>query len=115
MRVVDKGWGCEKIWADEPTYCGKELVFNAGGKCSMHFHSKKDETWFVRSGRFMVRWIDTETAKVSTKELTAGDVWHNPPLMPHQLICREAGTVSEVSTYDDPKDNHRVMPGDGQI
>jgi hypothetical protein len=34
--------------------------------------------------------------------------------MPHQLICIEAGTVSEVSTYDDPKDNHRVMPGDGQ-
>jgi uncharacterized RmlC-like cupin family protein len=81
----------------------------------MHFHSTKDETWMVRSGAFQVRWIDTKTAKVSTKELTVGDVWHNPPLMPHQLICREAGTVSEVSTYDDPKDNHRVMPGDGQI
>ncbi len=81
----------------------------------MHFHSKKDETWMVRSGAFQVRWIDTETAKISTMSLIPGAVWRNPPLMPHQLICIEAGTVSEVSTYDDPKDNHRVMPGDGQL
>ena len=115
MRVVEKGWGHELIWAEELMYCGKELVFKAGGKCSMHFHSKKDETWFVRSGRFTVVWIDTKTAKDHTQNLGPGDLWHNPPLMPHQLICREAGTVSEVSTYDDPDDNHRVMPGDGQI
>jgi hypothetical protein len=30
------------------------------------------------------------------------------------LICLEAGTVSEVSTHDDPNDNYRVLPGDGQ-
>ena len=114
MRVVEKGWGHELIWADEGAYCGKDLVFKTGGRCSMHFHSKKDETWMVRSGAFQVRWIDTETAKVSTMSLIPGAVWRNPPLMPHQLICIEAGTVSEVSTYDDPRDNHRVMPGDGQ-
>ena len=113
MRV-EKGWGHELIWADEDAYCGKDLVFKTGGRCSMHFHSKKDETWFVRSGRFTVLWIDTKTATVHTQNLGPGDLWHNPPLMPHQLICREAGTVSEVSTYDDPRDNHRVMPGDGQ-
>jgi len=34
--------------------------------------------------------------------------------VPHQLICIEAGTVVEVSTYDDPDDNYRVIPGDSQ-
>lgn len=48
------------------------------------------------------------------QELDAGAVWHNPPLLPHQLICIEAGTVIEVSTADSVEDNYRVIPGDSQ-
>lgn len=114
MRVVKKGWGCEEIWADEPGYCGKNMVFDTGKRFSMHFHRTKDETWFVQSGVFTLRWIDTETARVHEQALTTGQTWRNPPLLPHQLICLEAGTVVEVSTYDDPKDNYRVLPGDSQ-
>ena len=43
-----------------------------------------------------------------------GDIWHNPPLHPHQLICTESGTVVEVSTADSVEDNYRVLPGDSQ-
>jgi hypothetical protein len=46
--------------------------------------------------------------------LMPGAIWHNPRFSPHQLICLEEGTVSEVSTHDDPNDNYRVLPGDGQ-
>ena len=36
-------------------------------------------------------------------------------LMPNQLICTtDTGSVTEVSTMDDPDDNYRVIPGDGQ-
>jgi uncharacterized RmlC-like cupin family protein len=80
----------------------------------MHFHAKKDETWFVRSGAFEVRWIETQKAKLDTMTLMPGAVWRNPRFMPHQLICLEEGTVSEVSTHDDANDNYRVLPGDGQ-
>ena len=114
MRVVEKGWGHELIWSDEDEYCGKDLVFKKGGRCSMHFHAKKTETWMVRSGAFEVRWIETKTATIKTMSLMPGAVWHNPRFSPHQLICLEAGTVSEVSTHDDPTDNYRVLPGDGQ-
>ena len=31
----------------------------------MHFHREKDETWFVNSGRFIVKWIDTTTASTA--------------------------------------------------
>jgi mannose-6-phosphate isomerase-like protein (cupin superfamily) len=111
---VKKGWGHELIWATNDLYCGKMLEFNSGAKFSMHFHAVKDETWYVLSGKFIVRWIDTETAKQTECELNVGDVWRNKPLMPHQVICLEKGTIIEVSTPDSAEDNYRVLPGDSQ-
>ena len=114
--VVPKGWGYELIWASNDKYCGKIMFFEkANAKFSMHFHREKDETWFVNSGRFKVRWIDTKTAVLYEKNLKEGDVWHNPPLQPHQLIClQEGSSITEVSTADSVEDNYRVAPGDSQ-
>lgn len=114
MRIVEKGWGREEIWADEPGYCGKNMVFEEGKRFSMHFHRTKDETWLVQSGQFMLIWIDTENARKHTRRLRPGDTRRNAPLVPHQLICLQAGTVVEVSTHDDPADNYRVERGDSQ-
>jgi len=111
---VPKGWGQENIWATNDKYCGKLLEFNEGAKFSMHFHAEKDETWYVLSGQFIVKCIDTVTASTYEKQLTTGDVWHNPPLLPHQLICQSAGTIIEVSTPDSVEDNYRVGKGDSQ-
>lgn len=111
---VTKGWGHEDIWATTDKYCGKFLHFQTGKKFSMHFHAIKEETWYVISGRFEVIVIDTKTAARAVYELKIGDVWHNPPLLPHQLKCLEAGTILEVSTPDSVEDNHRVEPGDSQ-
>jgi mannose-6-phosphate isomerase-like protein (cupin superfamily) len=111
---VEKGWGSEKIWVSNDQYCSKFLNFNQGAKFSMHFHRHKDETWYVIQGNFEVRYIDTTNAEQHVKTLTVGDVWHNPPLMPHQLICLEAGTILEVSTPDSVEDNYRVFKGDSQ-
>jgi mannose-6-phosphate isomerase-like protein (cupin superfamily) len=111
---VDKGWGHELIWATNDKYCGKLMHFKGGKKFSMHFHSVKDETWLVLSGKFMVEWIDTKDAKTYTKMLEKNSVWHNEPLLPHRLICLEEGDIIEVSTPDSVEDNYRVMPGDSQ-
>lgn len=111
---VKKGWGHEEIWATNDKYCGKMMHFNKGAKFSMHFHAVKDETWYVLSGHFIVKWINTNNAEPHSKELKSGDVWHNPPLMPHQLICYEEGTIIEVSTPDSVEDNYRVGKGDSQ-
>jgi len=111
---VTKGWGHELIWCSNDKYCGKMMVFNKNAKFSMHFHSEKDETWHVLSGKFVVRYIDTKDASQHEKELNPGDSWHNPPLFPHQVICLEEGTIIEVSTPDSVEDNYRVLPGDSQ-
>ena len=112
--IVAKGWGHENIWCSNDKYCGKMLTFNEGARFSMHFHREKDETWFVLDGKFTVTIIDTKDASRSTMELNAGDTWHNPPLLPHQLSCVEAGTIIEVSTPDSVEDNYRVEAGDSQ-
>ena len=112
--LVPKGWGSEFIFATNDKYCGKFLNFETGAKFSMHFHAVKDETWYVQSGKFIVQYIDTTNAEVKDKYLEVGDTWHNPPLLPHRLICVEKGSIIEVSTPDSVEDNYRVMAGDSQ-
>jgi quercetin dioxygenase-like cupin family protein len=111
---VEKGWGSELIWATTDKYCGKLMNFNTGAKFSMHFHAEKEESWYVLSGKFIVKIIDPKNANVYDHELNAGDTWHNFPLLPHQLICVEEGTIIEVSMPDSVEDNYRVGKGDSQ-
>ena len=114
--AVEKGWGYELIWATTDDYCGKIMFFNKEDmKTSLHFHKEKDETWFVNSGKFKVRYIDTKDSMLYEKELNEGDVWHNPPLMPHQLVAlADESSITEVSTADSVEDNYRIGPGDSQ-
>ena len=114
---VDKGWGYEIIWATNDKYCGKIMCFeNPGAKFSMHFHREKEETWFVNAGQFMLKYIDTKTAENKEQLLKQGDVWHNPPLQPHQLIAMQPNSIIfEVSTADSVEDNYRIAPGDSQL
>ncbi len=111
---VPKGWGHELIWATNEKYCGKLLKFNRNAKFSMHFHAEKDETWYVLEGKFLVKYIDTSNATTHEITLETGSVWHNPPKLPHQVICLEEGTIIEVSTPDSVEDNYRIAKGDSQ-
>lgn len=111
---VEKGWGHEFIFATNDKYCGKLLKFNKDAKFSMHFHSVKDETWYVLDGKFKVIIINTANATQIEYILDPGDTWHNPPLLPHQVVCIEEGTLIEVSTPDSVEDNYRVSKGDSQ-
>jgi mannose-6-phosphate isomerase-like protein (cupin superfamily) len=114
--TVKKGWGMEIIWATNDQYCGKIMLFDKkGAKFSMHFHKEKDETWFVNSGQFILRYIDTATATTHEVILKEGDVWRNPPLQPHQLEALQPNSmIFEVSTPDSVEDNYRIAPGDSQ-
>jgi quercetin dioxygenase-like cupin family protein len=111
---VEKGWGHELIFATNDLYCGKLLKFNKGGKFSMHFHAVKDETWYVLTGKFILRTIQTETADIQETDLSEGESIRIKSLLPHQLVCVEEGTIIEVSTPDSVEDNYRILPGDSQ-
>lgn len=107
---IEKSWGYELIWATNEMYCGKLLVFTKpGARSSMHFHKNKDETWFVNSGQFMLRYIDTTTGETKETLIKQGDTWNNPRLQPHQLEALQPNSVIfEVSTEDDTDDTYRL-------
>ena len=111
---IPKGWGKEMIITNNQLYCGKILMFKKGCKFSMHYHLKKDETWFIAEGEFLYRWIDTETADIYEEELKPGDVVRQLPGQPHQLMAHTDGSIIEVSTEHFDDDSYRVSKGDSQ-
>jgi len=114
---VEKGWGYEYIFATNDLYCGKLLHFTKkGSKFSMHFHSMKDESWYVSSGSFILRLLDTSDATVKESILNKGDSIRILPLTVHQVEALEDDSeLFEVSTADSAEDNYRVRPGDNQV
>ena len=113
-QIVPKGWGHEVIFVNNDKYCGKILHFNTGGRFSMHYHLKKQETWYVASGRFQFKYIDTRNADILETTLNVGDSVTNQLGEPHQIICLEEGDIFEVSTTHYDSDSYRVMKGDSQ-
>lgn len=111
---VPKGWGEELIIENNELYCGKLLIFKKGCKFSMHYHMNKDETWYVYSGSYRYRYIDTRNADVIEVTLLPGQVVRQKPGQPHQLEALDDGTIFEVSTHHEDSDSYRVWKGDSQ-
>jgi mannose-6-phosphate isomerase-like protein (cupin superfamily) len=105
---VVKDWGYEDWLCNNSLYCGKILMMNANSNFSMHYHMKKDESWYILSGKMRFNWIDTKTSAQHTAILSQGDVCHIPPGLPHQLIAIETTHVIETSTEHFETDSHRV-------
>ncbi len=112
--VIPKGWGRELIIENNELYCGKLLIFNSGCKFSMHYHLLKDETWYVQSGEFIYRWIDTKVGVTHTEMLSPGNVVRQRVGQPHQLIAKSDGVIFEVSTTHYDEDSYRIYAGDSQ-
>jgi mannose-6-phosphate isomerase-like protein (cupin superfamily) len=111
---IPKGWGGEIIFENNELYCGKLLNFKKGAKFSMHYHLIKDETWFVKEGEFIYRYINTNNADVIQINLKEGDTVRQLPGQPHQLEALTDGVIFEVSTQHFDNDSYRVIKGDTQ-
>jgi len=110
-----KGWG-EELWIENnDLYCGKILNFNNGAKFSMHYHVKKDESWAVLSGPFVLKYYNLETGEEKERILVSGDVVRIKPCVPHQLIAKsDSCSILEVSTKHEEEDSYRIKGGDSQ-
>ena len=96
MRLVDKPWGHELVWAETPRYVGKILHIRAGQRLSRQFHRVKEETLMVQGGE-----MDLEVGPAGSSELRrmrAGDVFHVVPGTIHRMIAVTDVDVVEVST-----------------
>ena len=97
---------CEK-------YCGKILFIAKDKKCSWHYHDKKDEVFYVQSGKIRIFYGWTDDIETSTtKILERGDKFHVPIGMRHQMYGLEDTELFEFSTEHFDSDSIRVTPGD---
>ena len=50
MKIIEKPWGFELIWAQTDNYVGKMLHINSGQRLSLQYHEIKEETVLVTEG-----------------------------------------------------------------
>jgi mannose-6-phosphate isomerase-like protein (cupin superfamily) len=110
-EIVQKGWGHEIIFANNPEYCGKVLVIEKNKGLSMHYHLQKKETWFIEQGRLLMSFIDTKNGTLHSCELKAGDTVTNERGEPHELYALESSRIFEVSTTHFDTDSYRIWKG----
>lgn len=109
-----KGWG-EELWlTNNEKYCAKILRFNKGAEFSMHYHIKKEETWYVATGKLKLCYYDLSNADRKETIIEQGQVVHIYPCTPHKLIAEEESIIFEVSTTHFEEDSYRVEKGNSQ-
>lgn len=113
IKFVKKGWGYEKWIVNKDLYCGKLLYFNAGKKCSWHFHVKKDEVFYLQSGRMIVRYSDSDDlSEAEELMLEPGMNFYIYPGLRHQMEAIEDSELYEFSTEHFDEDSYRIVKGD---
>lgn len=102
LRIIEKPWGSETIWAKTDRYVGKILHVRAGEALSLQYHQVKDETIMLLSGRATLFYAlpgDGDAPPVGTTiTLARRDPFRIPPGMHHRLTAIEDSEVLEVST-----------------
>ena len=113
IKIVPKGWGYEKWICNTEEYCGKLLHIIKGKRCSWHYHTLKDETFYLQEGRLLVKYSD-DNDRDNAKELIMerGDKFHVYRGLRHQMLALEDSDLFEVSTQHFDTDSNRVIPGD---
>lgn len=96
-----KAWG-EEQWIVNKEYCGKKLLLRKNHRCSMHSHAKKDEVFYLQSGKVLLE-MDGERYT-----LHPGDFVHVQTGLPHRFTGLEDSEILEFSTTHDEEDSHRT-------
>lgn len=100
MKKVKKVWGEELIIINKE-YCGKILSLKQGFRCSLHYHEKKDETFYILKGEVLMeadkkKWI-----------MRIGDVQHIKPRCVHRFTGLLDSEIIEFSTKHYDSDSYR--------
>ena len=97
-RRVEKPWGWELIWAEAEEYVGKVLFVRAGQSLSLQYHMRKDESWYVESGRAELELGEVGAEALDRLVITRGDRFRFRPGTVHRVTGLEDTTILEVST-----------------
>ena len=95
MKIVEKPWGFEQIWAETSDYVAKMLHIEPNQRLSLQYHEVKEETVYVLEGT-LLNWTD-ETSE--PEKYPEGSVCHVKPNQVHRFGAgKELVRLMEVST-----------------
>ena len=113
ISIHPKGWGYEKWIVNKEEYCGKLLHMIKGKKCSWHYHTLKDETFYLQEGKILLKYSDDNNIeKAKEIVLCRGDKFHIYRGLRHQMFALEDTDLFEFSTQHFEHDSNRVIQGD---
>jgi quercetin dioxygenase-like cupin family protein len=112
VRVVQKPWGHEVIWASNELYVGKLLHIKAGHALSVQYHNQKDETIHLLRGKMIYRAaLKSDLMSRNSEQRTAtgelmlpefelheGESFRNTPGTVHQMEAITDCDLLEAST-----------------
>jgi len=97
-KRVEKPWGYELIFTSEDLpYTGKIMHIKAGTRQSLQVHDKKQETYFLASGKAGVI-IENTQGELETIEFEQGKGYTTKVGQKHRIFALEDSDVWEVST-----------------
>lgn len=74
------------------------LFVATGQSLSLQYHERKDESWYIQSGRARLELGSTGDAVLNEVVIGAGEAFHYPPGTLHRVTALEDTTILEVST-----------------
>ena len=84
MKTVDKPWGKE-IWIEvNESYAMKKLCMNAGHQCSIQYHEKKKETFYMLKGECLF-FHGPSLEEITEILMKEGDSFTVEPGMVHRM------------------------------
>ena len=95
--IVDKPWGYEKWIEVNPNYVVKELFMKAGNSCSLQYHEKKHESFYVIKGQLKF-YVGTDKDDLQEMILNVGDYHTIEPFVIHRMEAVVDSTYLESST-----------------
>lgn len=100
-EIHKKVWGSEEWIINTEKYSGKILNLSEGHRCSIHYHKKKDETFYILNGKVLIEINGVQ------KVMNEGDVQRIPPLTRHRFSGLKDSAMIEFSTHHEEGDSYR--------
>ena len=110
IEVREKYWG-KIINVCRLENCSLKIIeMNANTQSSMEFHTEKDETYYILSGKIKLG-LRVGRGVNRSVILNSGDVYHVPRGLMHMRIALEDSVIIEIASNDTDADSHIVEDG----
>jgi len=98
IKRIEKPWGYELHFVPEDKpYMGKVIHINRGARLSLQIHDKKQESWWLVSGKAKAIW-DNSQGKLVETTLESGKGYTTSIGQRHRLLGITDCDILEVST-----------------